>query len=133
MKPKISLITLGVSDLERSVKFYRDSMGFKTHHYKEGDDHVMFVMEGSWLALYPIDKLAEDATIPMVPGFAGITLAHNVKTKEEVERVFDMAVSAGAKPIKIPQNVYWGGFSGYFADPDGYLWEIDHNPFTDLT
>lgn len=133
MKPKISLITLGVSDLNKSISFYRDGLGFKTHHYKEGDDHVMFILEGSWLALYPIAKLAEDATIPVISGFAGITLAHNVKTDKEVDRVFDLAVSAGAKAIKPPQKAFWGGYSGYFADPDGYLWEVDHNPFTDLT
>lgn len=134
MKAKISQITLGVVNLEKSLKFYRDGLGFKTHDYKTNDEFVLFEMDGTWLSLYPKDKLAEDATVPQdSSGFPGFTLAHNVKSKEEVKKVFDLAVSAGAKPIKTPQNVFWGGFSGYFADPDGYLWEVAYNPFTDLT
>ncbi|MHB8381491.1 MAG: VOC family protein [Candidatus Binataceae bacterium] len=134
MKPKISLITLGVSDLARSLRFYRDGLGFPTHNYKEDEGIVFFKMEGSWLALYPRDKLAEDArTTPEGSGFSGITLAHNAKTKEEVDRVLDLAVSAGAKLVKPPRATAWGGYSGYFADPDGHLWEAAFNPFTDLT
>lgn len=124
MKSKISLITLGVADFEKSLRFYRDGLGFKTHNYKEKDTIVFFEMEGTWLSLFPKDKLAEDATVsPDGSGFMGITLAHNVKSKEEVEQVFNLAVSAGAKPIKKPQDVFL----------DGYLWEVAHNPFTDLT
>lgn len=133
MKRKISLITLGVADLGKSLSFYRDGLGFGTHNYTEGDDVVFFEMEGTWLALYPKDKLAEDATVPPEgSGFTGITLAHNVGSKEEADTVFDMAISAGAAPIKKPQEVFWGGYSGYFADLDGYLWEVAFNPFTDL-
>ena len=134
MKPKISLITLGVSDFKKSLSFYRDGLGFKTHNYMEGEEVVFFEMDGTWLSLFPKDNLAADATIsPIISGFTGITLAHNVMSKEEVDRVFDLAVSVGAKPIKKPQEVSWGGYSGYFADPDGYLWEVAYNPFTDLT
>lgn len=133
MKAKISLITLGVADLQRSLKFYRD-LGLKTHNYKEGEGVVFFEMEGTWLALYPKDKLAEDATVtPEGSGFTGITLAHNVGSKKEVDEVFALAISVGAKVVKKPQDVFWGGYSGYFADPDGYLWEVAFNPFTDLT
>jgi len=134
MKSKISLITLGVSNIEKSLVFYRDGLGFKTHNYKVGDGVVFFEMEGSWLSLFPKEKLAADATISSIgSGFTGISLAHNVKSKEEVNILFKLAKSIGAKPIKKPQTTFWGGYSGYFADPDGYLWEVAYNPFTDLT
>ena len=134
MKPKISLITLGVADLSKSLAFYRDGLGFKTHNYQEGEDVVFFEMEGTGLALYPREKLAQDAMVPAEgSGFSGITLAHNVTSKAEVDKVFALAIKSGAKPIKKPQAVFWGGYSGYFADPDGHLWEVAWNPFTDLT
>jgi len=133
MKPKISLITLGVADLRRSLHFYRDGLGFPTHDYKEESDIVFFKLEGTWLALYPREKLAEDALVsPKGEGFNGITLAHNAGSKEAVEEVIRLAEAAGAKIIKRPQDVFWGGYSSYFADPDGYLWEVAWNPFMDL-
>lgn len=133
MKAKISIITLGVRDFGKALRFYQD-LGFKTHKYKEGEDVVFFEMEGTWLALYPKEKLAEDATVSAEgSGFTGISLAHNVGSKEEVDEVFKLAISVGAKPIKKPQEVFWGGYTGYFSDPDGYLWEVSYNPFTDLT
>jgi catechol 2,3-dioxygenase-like lactoylglutathione lyase family enzyme len=134
MKPKIGIITLGVRDFAKSLAFYREGLGLSTHNYKEGEDHVMFKMEGSWLSLYPRDKLAEDATVPDDgKGFSGITLAHNEPSPEAVDTAFAEALRAGAKAIKPPRKVFWGGYSGYFADPDGYLWEVAYNPFTDLT
>ncbi|HUO88716.1 MAG TPA: VOC family protein [Rhizomicrobium sp.] len=134
MKSKISIVTLGVRDFAKSLAFYRDGLGFEPHNYKEGEEHVMFRMEGSWLSLYPRRLLAEDATVPDDGrGFSGVTLAHNVKSRAAADAVFALAVSKGAKPVKTPQDVFWGGYSGYFADPDGYLWEIAYNPFTDLT
>ena len=134
MKPKIGIITLGVRDFARSLAFYRDGLGFPTHNFKDGEDIVFFKLEGSWLALYPRDKLAEDATVPDDGnGFSGITLAHNEPSAEAVDKAFAEAIRAGAKAVKQPQKVFWGGYSGYFADPDGYLWEVAHNPFTDLT
>jgi catechol 2,3-dioxygenase-like lactoylglutathione lyase family enzyme len=134
VKPKISIVTLGVLDFAKSLAFYRDGLGFAAPNYKEGGDHVLFRLEGTWLSLYPRDKLAEDATVPNDGGgFSGITLAHNVKSKVDADAVFAHAVSAGAKPVKKPQDVFWGGYSGYFADPDGYLWEVAYNPFTDLS
>lgn len=133
MKSKISLITLGVTDLAKSLKFYRE-LGFHTHNYKDEDDVVFFEMQGTCLALYPKEKLAEDAQVSAEgSGFNGITLAHNVGSKEEVDKVFAHALSVGAKEIKKPQDVFWGGYSSYFADPDGYLWEVAYNPFMDLT
>lgn len=133
MKSKISLITLGVADLETSKKFYQE-LGFKTHNYKKEDGVVFFEMNGTWLSLFPKEKLAADATVSAEgTGFTGITLAHNVSSKEEVDEVFECACAVGAKPMKKPQSASWGGYSGYFADPDGYLWEVAYNPFTDLT
>ncbi len=134
MKPKISMVTLGVEDIKRSVSFYRDGLAFELHNDTEGETCVMFQLEGSWLALYPRSRLAEDAQVtPEGSGFSGFTLAHNVKTQDDVDEVFAKAVAAGATPVKAPQDVFWGGYSGYFADPDGFLWEVAFNPFMDLT
>jgi uncharacterized protein len=134
VKPKISMITLGVQNMARSLLFYRDGLGFDPHNYKEGDTCVMFRLEGAWLALYPRESLAEDAQVASEgSGFPRFTLAHNVKTKNDADEVFARAVAAGAVPVKTPQDVFWGGYSGYFADPDGFLWEVAFNPFIDLT
>jgi catechol 2,3-dioxygenase-like lactoylglutathione lyase family enzyme len=134
MKAKISIITLGVHDLERSLTFYRDGLGFPATNYKEGDDSIFFPMEGTWLALYPRGKLAEDANVTSTGvGFEGVTLAHNAPSKAKVDEVFRQAIAAGGSAVKEPQEVVWGGYSGYFADPDGHLWEVAFNPFTDLT
>jgi catechol 2,3-dioxygenase-like lactoylglutathione lyase family enzyme len=134
MKPKISLITFGTRDLERMIAFYRDGLGFPTHNYKPGDDMVMFQLEGTWLGLFPRDELAKDATLSTEgSGFSGVALAHNAPSKEEVDQVFAQALAAGATAVKTPEDVFWGGYSGYFADPEGNLWEVAFNPFTDLT
>ncbi|HXW72471.1 MAG TPA: VOC family protein [Methylocella sp.] len=133
-KPKISMITLGVRELSASLAFYRDGLGFPMHNYVDGEDCVMFKLEGTWLALYPRTSLASDATITAHgSGFSGFTLAHNVGSRELVDETFKLAVAAGATPVKEPQDVFWGGYSSYFADPDGFLWEVAWNPFTDLT
>ncbi|MFN9847210.1 MAG: VOC family protein [Alphaproteobacteria bacterium] len=134
MKPKISFITFGARDLDRMIAFYRDGLGFPTHNYTPGDDMVLFRLEGSWLGLFPRDGLAEDATVSAEgSGFTGVTLAHNEPSKADVDRVFAEAVAVGARPVKLPQDTFWGGYSGYFADPEGNLWEVAWNPFTDLT
>lgn len=134
MKPRISLLTLGVSDFHRSLAFYRDGLGLPTHNYRDGDEIVFFALEGTWLALFPKAALAADATVPAAgSGFTGITIAHNVASQAEVNAIFALAISAGAKLIKAPETAAWGGYSGYFADPDGYLWEVAYNPFLDLT
>lgn len=134
MKSKISLITLGVRDFAASLAFYRDGLGFPPHNFAEGEDFCMFRLEGSWLALFPREELAKDATVSDDgAGFASFALAHNVASRDEVDAVFAHAVAVGAKPVKTPHEVFWGGYSGYFADPDGFLWEVAHNPFTDLT
>ena len=93
----------------------------------------MFRMEGTWLSLFPKDELAMDATVSSKgSGFSGITLAYNVGSEGEVAEVIRLAAKAGAEITKTPQKASWGGYSGYFADPDGYLWEVAYNPFTDL-
>jgi uncharacterized protein len=134
LKPKISMITLGVRNLAASLAFYCDGLGFPTHNYVEGQDCIMFKLEGTWLALYPRASLADDARVaPNGSGFPGFALAHNVGSKALVDETFSLAVAAGATPVKEPQDVFWGGYSSYFADPDGFLWEVAWNPFTDLT
>ena len=131
MKPKIGLITLGVADIARAKEFYL-GLGFEVA--QETDDMVMFSAEGTWLGLYPREKLAEDATVPAAgEGFEGVALAHNEPTKEDVGSVIEEARALGATVVKEPQEVFWGGYSGYFADLDGHLWEVAMNPFTDLT
>ena len=129
MEPRISIITLGVSDLPRSLRFYRDGLGFPTTA-KEGDGIAFFVTAGTRLALYPFDKLAEDIApgVKSSHGFSGITLAHNVRRKEQVAEVLALAAKAGGKIVKEAQDVFWGGHSGYFTDPDGYVWEVAWAP-----
>src|ERR1043165_433656 len=136
MEPRISLITLGVTDLPRSIRFYRDGLGFATKA-KESDSVAFFSTAGTRLALYPLDKLAEDIGPEIRPaapvaGFSGITLAHNVRNKEDVAPVLELAQKAGGRIIKPAQDVFWGGHSGYFADPDGHYWEVAWNPHSPL-
>jgi catechol 2,3-dioxygenase-like lactoylglutathione lyase family enzyme len=127
MEPRISMITLGVSDLEESVEFYELGLGLPKMDSPPGT--AFFTLNGTWLGLYPRDLLAKDATVPSAgDGFSGITLSHNVASEDEVEAVIKQAVNAGAKLVKEPQHVSWGGFSGYFEDQDGHLWEVAHNP-----
>jgi len=127
MKPRISMITLGVSDLEKAVKFYRDGLGFP--QMTSPPEVAFFTLNGTWLGLYGREALAEDATVsPAGSGFSGFTLSHNVATESEVDKLMARAVSVGAVLVKAPQKVFWGGYSGYFKDPDGYLWEVAHNP-----
>jgi catechol 2,3-dioxygenase-like lactoylglutathione lyase family enzyme len=134
MKPKLSLITLGVEDLDRSLRFYRDGLGLPTENYDPDAGVVFFRLEGLLLAIWPREELAGDAGIPPAgSGFSGIALAHNEPNKEGVDAVFAEALAAGATSVKQPTDTFWGGYAGYFADPDGHLWEVAWNPFTDLT
>jgi catechol 2,3-dioxygenase-like lactoylglutathione lyase family enzyme len=127
MDPRISLITLGVADLAASLAFYRDGLGLPRRDGPEGI--AFFDLKGTWLSLYKREALAEDATVSAEgSGFRGFTLAHNVASPEEVDALVKRAVEAGASLVKEPQKVFWGGYSGYFADPDGFLWEVAWNP-----
>lgn len=132
MESRLSIITLGVDNLERSLKFYRDGLGFPTSSKIE-DGIIFFKTGGICLALYPYDKLAEDLGPAFHgiarPKFQGITIAHNTRKKEEVDEVLALAKKAGAKIEKPAQKVFWGGYSGYFSDLDGYLWEVAHGAF----
>ncbi|WP_029134856.1 VOC family protein [Sedimenticola selenatireducens] len=128
MKPRISMITLGVGDLEKSVRFYEDGLGFP--RMESPPTVAFFTLNGSWLGLYGREALAEDAQVSAQgSGFNSFTLAHNVESEAEVDALLAQAVSAGATLVKPGQKVFWGGYSGYFKDPDGHLWEIAHNPF----
>ena len=132
MDPKITLITLGVSDLDGSIGFYRDGLGFPMEDRDEDDDVAFFPLEGTWLALYPRSLLAQDATIPdSKPGFSGMTLAHNVESKAAVDATLELADAAGARIVKPAAETFWGGYSGYFADPDDHLWEIAYPPLSE--
>ena len=134
MKPKISIITLGVADLATSQKFYEEGLGLELRPESKEGEIAFYDMNGTWLSLYPKDKLAEDVIVSAEgSGFSGVTIAHNEPNKEGVDKVIEEARKAGAKIIKEPQEVFWGGYSGYFEDPDGHLWEIAYNPFSDLT
>ena len=129
MEPRISLVTLGVSDLARSRQFYAQGLGLPLSA-QSNDGVAFFELHGAWLSLYPRTALAEDATVPAEgSGFRGFTLAHNLRTKAEVDALLAQAVAAGATLVKPAQEVFWGGYSGYFADPDGFLWEVAYNPF----
>ncbi len=130
MKPHITIVTLGVEDLQRAIEFYRNGLGFPLMDEGDTDSIAFFKLEGIILGLYPRDKLAEDITISSEgSGFQGFTLAHNVGSPEEVDNTLAEAVSAGAELVKPGQKVFWGGYSGYFQDPDGFYWEVAHNPF----
>jgi len=127
MKPRISMITLGVSDLARSVAFYEQGLGLPRMESPPGV--AFFPLDGTWLGLFSREELAEDATVSAEgSGFGGFTLSHNVHSEAEVEQVLAEAVAAGATLVKPGQKVFWGGYSGYFRDPDGHLWEVAHNP-----
>jgi catechol 2,3-dioxygenase-like lactoylglutathione lyase family enzyme len=130
MKPRITIITLGVADLPRAIRFYRDGLGFPCDATDDAPIAI-FMTGGVRLALYPKEALAKDisAKVRLSPrGFGGITLAHNVGRKEEVAEVLALAERAGGKIVKPAQDVFWGGHSGYFADLDGYYWEVAWAP-----
>ena len=125
MKPHVAVITLGVRNLERARRFYSEGLGWSIQ--QEDYNWVCFLLgEGSSaLALYPWDELAEDATVPADgTGFRGVTLAHNVRSKERVDEVLLEAERAGGMIVKPAEPTSWGGYGGYFADPEGYLWEV---------
>lgn len=134
MKPKISIITLGVSDLAASVHFYRDGLGLPAPDYEANATIAFFELEGTWLSLYPRERLVQEADVSFSEsGTPMFTLAHNVGSPAAVDATLEEASRAGATIVQPAAETFWGGYSGYFSDPDGYLWEVAHNPFTDLT
>lgn len=131
MENRISLITLGVADLERSIRFYEDGLKFSRQPFDSEKIAFFKLQSGQMLALFPMSDLAKDACLPSIPnngGFRGITLAHNVEAKEDVKKLLEEAKAAGAKILKEAQEPEWGGLSGYFADPDGHAWEVAYPP-----
>lgn len=128
MKPRMNLVTLGVADMARAIAFYQDGLGLPRFAFAS-DEVAFFALDGTWLGLFSRAALAADAGLPDTPcGFAGISMAHNVGSTAEVDAVMGEAVAAGARLIKAAQPTSWGGYSGYFADPDGFLWEVAHVP-----
>ena len=130
---RINIVCLGVRNMEQSIRFYKDGLGFKTEETSYNPQVIFFdVAAGLKFELYPLDLLAkdisEDNPPPIRDGFSGVTLQHTVQSKEEVDRVINLARNAGAKIVKEPQDFFWGGYSSYFSDPDGYYWEVSWNP-----
>lgn len=124
---KVHVVTLGVSDMNRALRFYRDGLGFETSTEEENPPIAFFQSDGATLALCPRDGMAQDISQenpPQGEGFAGITLAYVAREQDEVDRIMERAERAGGEVVKKPQHVFWGGHSGYFRDPDGYYWEV---------
>jgi predicted lactoylglutathione lyase len=133
--PRMTVITLGVSDLASSTAFYREI--FSTPPITENEGVTFIPLPGVWLSLYPLEKLAEDIGIevqlPAAGTFRGFTLAYNARSKDEITRIFASAAEAGAHIAKAPQDTFWGGYSGYFSDPDGHYWEVAWGPMFDFS
>ncbi len=130
-EPRVSLITLGVADVAASRRFY-EALGFVASSASQ-PTVAFFRVGGSALGLFSRASLAEDAHVDnSTPGFSGITLAYNCRSEADVDATFAHALACGATLKKRPEKVFWGGYSGYFADPDGHLWEVAYNPFAPL-
>lgn len=134
MKPRITVITLGVDDLERTLRFYRDGLGLKTDgivgtEFEHGAVAFFDLQAGLKLAIWPRTSISHDSGLPLrVPGSTEFTLGHNVSSKAEVDEVMEQAKRAGAVVVKPAHETFWGGYSGYFLDPDQHLWEVVWNP-----
>lgn len=134
MKPRISLITLGVDDLEKSLRFYRDGLGLPTKgivgtEFEDGAVVFFDLQANLKLAIWPRKSLAHDSGLPLgLPSATELSLGHNVSSKDEVDAVMDQARKAGATIVKPAHDTFWGGYAGYFQDPDQHLWEIAWNP-----
>src|SRR5579872_5165181 len=126
--PHLSVVTLGVSNLDRSRAFYCDGLGFRAS--TQSNESIVFIDGGGvLLSLYRRKLLAEDANLPSEgSGFGGFTLAYNVRSPAAVDAMLQVARKAGARILKAAHEAFWGGYSGYFADPDGHAWEVAHNP-----
>lgn len=132
MKPRISMISLGVDNLPRSIEFYENGLGLP--RIDSPPEVAFFPLNGSWLGLYSRESMASEAGVKItaaISGYTGhaVTLAHNVSSDAEVDATVALARLAGAIVTRAPAKTEWGGYSGYFSDPDGHLWEVAHNPF----
>ena len=134
MKPRVTLITLGVDDLEKALRFYRDGLGLPSQgivgqEFEHGAVAFFELQGGFRMALWPRDSIAHDTGLPKAPRSATeFTIAHNVNTREEVDAVMAQAKKAGATIVKPAGDTFWGGYTGYFQDPDGHVWEVAWNP-----
>lgn len=132
MEQRLSLVTLGVADLGRAARFYEEGLGWRRGTNNDGV--VFFQTPGTIVALWPRAELAADVGVPAEgSGFGGVALAFNARSREEVDAVLAEAKAAGARIVKRAAEAFWGGYSGYFADPDGHLWEVAFNPFWTIT
>jgi catechol 2,3-dioxygenase-like lactoylglutathione lyase family enzyme len=134
MKPRITVITVGVDDLERALRFYRDGLGLKTEgiigkEFEHGAVAFFDLQAGLKLAIWPRKSLSHDSGLALSsPSPTEFTLGHNVSSKAKVDAVMEQAKNAGAVIVKPAQETFWGGYAGYFQDPDGHLWEVVWNP-----
>lgn len=134
MKPRISFLTLGVDNLERSLRFYRDGLGLSTpgivgQEFEHGAVVFFELQSGLTLALWPRASIAHDTRVPQTPPSpTEFTIGHNVNNKEDVDAVMQQAKEAGARIVKLAADTFWGGYGGYFQDPDGHVWEVAWNP-----
>jgi catechol 2,3-dioxygenase-like lactoylglutathione lyase family enzyme len=134
MKPRITALTIGVDDLERSLAFYRDGLGLESQgivgqEFEYGSVAFFMLQPGFMLALWPRDSIAHDSSVSKSPASpTEFTIGHNVRSTEEVDRVMEQARAAGATIVKPASKTFWGGYAGYFQDPDGHLWEVLWNP-----
>jgi len=134
LKPRVSVITIGVHDLQRALEFYRDGLGLNTdgivgQEYEHGSVVFFNLQPGLRLALWPRSSIAHDTGLSLsAPSPTEFTLGHNVASRAEVDAVMEKAIAAGATIVKPAQETFWGGYAGYFQDPDGHLWEIVWNP-----
>jgi catechol 2,3-dioxygenase-like lactoylglutathione lyase family enzyme len=134
MRPRITVITVGVDDLERSLRFYRDGLGLPTEgltgtEFEHGAVAFFELQAGLMLAVWPRSSVAHDAGLPVSPRSpTEFTIGHNVSSREEVDAVMAQAGAAGATIVKPAQDTFWGGYAGYFQDPDDHLWEVIWNP-----
>ena len=139
MKPRITLITIGVDDLERSLRFYRDGLGLKTEgivgaQFEHGAVAFYELQGGLKLALWPRKSIAHDSGLPPGPACpTEFTIGHNVSSKAEVDAVMEQAKRAGGTIVKPAHDTFWGGYAGYFQDPDQHLWEVAWNPAWTVT
>lgn len=134
MKPRITVLTLGVDDLERAVRFYRDGLGLETRgivgaNFEHGAVAFFELQSGLQLALWPRESIAHDSGLEVTPPSpTDVTIGHNVSSKAEVDDVMRQAAAAGATIVKPAHDTFWGGYAGYFMDPDRHLWEVVWNP-----